>query len=111
MPQLNIRCTEAQMIDLEIRSGGNKSDYVRRKLFEENDTQERLIHRLDDVLDLMGKQTSGGQNDNTFLESMMVEMLLLMRGMITNKGTKDMAQNEVERLGYQVFSSSKKLGG
>jgi len=51
LPNINIRITEAQKAELEARSGGSTSDYVRSLLFGEQAGLEAVLDRIDHLAD------------------------------------------------------------
>lgn len=108
MATVSFRCTEAQKIELEERAQGDISGYVRQKLFrqmEQENTLELILQRLDEQAENAGgTQASGMDRQST---SMLIELLLLLRT-ASKPDAKREAQAEVERLGFQVWESSKR---
>ena len=51
MPSISLRVTEAQKIDLEYRSEGNVSEYIKQQLFGQKESASEVIARLDKLLE------------------------------------------------------------
>lgn len=108
MPRVTIRVTEAQKAELEARSAGNASDYVRSLLFGEQAGLEAVLDRIDHLADdiaegrLLPEQSQPGPVDAHSLEPMLVEILLMLRAMAKPE-TMRMAQAEVKRRGLSPW--------
>ncbi|EKL8567297.1 hypothetical protein PSQ33_006284 [Pseudomonas aeruginosa] len=107
MPTVSFRCTETQKIELEERSQGDISEYVRRQLFrqmEQEDTLEMILQRLD-------QRPGGAEQPSAGIDrqsmAILIELLLLLRT-ASKPDAKREAQAEVERLGLDVWDSSKR---
>lgn len=76
MPTVSFRCTETQKIELEERSQGDISEYVRRQLFrqmEQEDTLEMILQRLDQRPGGDGQPTAGIDRQSM---AILIELLL-----------------------------------
>ena len=107
MPTVSFRCTETQKIELEERSQGDISEYVRRQLFrqmEQEDTLEMILQRLEQRPSGDGQPGAGIDRQSM---AILIELLLLLRT-ASKPDAKREAQAEVERLGFDVWDSSKR---
>lgn len=103
MANINIRITEAQKAELEARSGGSTSDYVRSLLFGEHAGLEAVMDRIDHLADDIAEgrllpESSQPEAETGALEPMLMEILLMLRAMVKPE-TMRMAQAEVKRRG------------
>ena len=107
MPTVSFRCTETQKIELEERSQGDISEYVRRQLFrqmEQEDTLEMILQRLEQRPGGDGQPGAGIDRQSM---AILIELLLLLRT-ASKPDAKREAQAEVERLGFDVWDSSQR---
>jgi len=108
LANINIRVTEAQKAELEARSGGRTSEYVRSILFGGHSGLEAVLDRIDHLADdiaegrLLPEQSQPGPVDAHSLEPMLVEILLMLRAMAKPE-TMRMAQAEVKRRGLSPW--------
>ncbi|MDN3554356.1 hypothetical protein QWY74_12980 [Halomonas almeriensis] len=117
MPNINVRVSEAEKAELEARSGGNVSAYVKQQLFSQNQTLETILHRLEDIADDLEDQhtdTEAHQERPDAIAArdvmpMLAELLLMMRGTV-KPNTRKMAQSEITRVGMQVWEPGNQLG-
>jgi hypothetical protein len=113
VPTVSFRVTEAQKKELEARSEGNVSDYVKGVLFREFEHQDAL-HTILEKLD--SQPTNGAPAAKAIVEldpsarAILIELLLLMR-LTVKPDNKREAQSEVERIGYQAWDSGEEKGG
>lgn len=126
---ISIRCTVAERAELEVRSGNNVSEYVRATLFEGQsqamlDLQARIEELREDqgVLRAMVREfvnegrelkaapppqpqpIAAPAQDNSRLEGMMLELLLLQRGS-SSRTALNAVQSEVERQKLPVYGN------
>ncbi|HCL3992451.1 TPA: hypothetical protein N2C09_005545 [Pseudomonas aeruginosa] len=108
MPTISFRVSEAQKIEVEERAQGDVSEYVRKVLFEHFD-QEDALHQILDRLDERpaGGDPATGEIDPAVM-AIQLELLLLMRS-VAKPDTLREAQAEVERLGFKVWESTKRV--
>lgn len=112
MPRIYARVTEAEKAELEVRSEGNISAYVRQQLFGQDRTLETILHRLEDIADDLEEKQSGLDEGNTRtgdisardLMPMLAELLLMMRRTV-KPDTLKMAQKEIQRVGMDVWET------
>lgn len=107
---VTIRMTIAQKIDLQNRSEGNVSDYIKKRLFGEPDTSAELLERLDNIEALLESQTenrafenNAGERDR-YIEAMLIEILLVLRTVSKPEHSKA-AGSEIKRIGLEPWSS------
>nr|WP_015647626.1 hypothetical protein [Pseudomonas sp. GLE121]AGL12871.1 mobilization protein C [Pseudomonas sp. GLE121] len=103
MPTISLRVSDSQKIELEERSSGNVSDYIKAQLFDKPDPHtmlETILHRLEKGS--VQESPSAGTDDKTM--SILMEVLQLMRFTVKPE-TKEKAQAEVERLGLKIVQS------
>jgi len=101
VPTITFRCSEAEKIQLSERAEGNVSEFVRDYLFRQIDQEtmlESILQRLDQPSKKVQAEGSGLDKES---KSMLLELLLLMR-MSVNPDRKIEAQEELQRLGYEV---------
>jgi hypothetical protein len=104
VPTVGIRVTDAQKIELEDRSariGSNVSEYIKDVLFGQQDTLHQILQRLEGI---SPPTTGAPATSSAHVESMLAEMLLLMRFTV-KPDTKRQVHAELERLGLPVWSS------
>jgi hypothetical protein len=129
--RFTVRCTLAERAELEVKSGGNISEYARATLFEGQsqamlDLQARVEELLQDqavlrtlvrelageVRELRATPTTQPQpiaapaQDNSRLEGMTLELLLLLRGRASNT-ERQQIHATVESEGLSVWESSR----
>lgn len=110
MPNINIRITEAQKAELEARSGGSTSDYVRSLLFGEQVGLEAVLDRIDHLADdiaegnLLPESSHPREADAGSLEPMLMEILLMLRAMAKPETMRG-AQAEVKRRGFMPWGN------
>ena len=108
MPNINIRITEAQKAELEDRSGGNTSDYVRSLLFGEQAGLEAVLDRIDHLADdiaegrLLPETSPDRGADIESLKPMLVELLLMFRN-IAKPETLRATRAEMKRRGITLW--------
>ena len=111
MPNINIRITEAQKAELEARSGGSTSDYVRSLLFGEQAGLEAVLDRIDHLADdiaegrLLPVQGEPQPAGDDRLMPMLLEGLLLLRATVKPE-TMRMAQSEMKRRGFTPWGGN-----
>ncbi|MCG7605391.1 hypothetical protein [Halomonas sp. MM17-34] len=111
MPNINIRITEAQKAELEARSGGSTSDYVRSLLFGEQAGLEAVLDRIDHLADdiaegrLLPVQGEPQPAGDDRLMPMLLEVLLLLRATVKPE-TMRMAQSEMKRRGFTPWGGN-----
>ena len=105
MPRHTLRLTEAQLGELEALSGGNISEYIRRRLFGERAGLEAVLDRIDHLADDIAEgrllpDTSHDDRgaDIESLKPMLVELVLMFRG-IAKPETLRATRAEMERRG------------
>lgn len=112
MPNINVRVSEAEKAELEVRSEGNVSAYVRQQLFGQDRTLETILHRLEDIADDLEDKHTGAERPDTIaardVMPMLAELLLMMRRTV-KPDTRKMAQSEIARVGMQVWESGNPL--
>lgn len=107
---VTIRMTIAQKIDLQNRSEGNVSDYIKKRLFGEPDTSAELLERLDNIEALLESQSENRAFDrhtgdrDRYIESMLIEILLVLRTVSKPEHSKA-AGSEIKRIGLEPWSS------
>lgn len=113
MPTVSFRVTEAQKNELEERSEGNVSDYVKGVLFREFEHQDALDTILKRLESLPSNTAPAGKVSaelDPSARAILIELLLLMR-LTVKPDNKREAQSEVERIGFQVWDSGEEKGG
>ncbi|SEN71110.1 hypothetical protein [Halomonas caseinilytica] len=116
MPNINVRVSETEKAELEVRSKGNVSAYVRQQLFGQDRTLETILHRLEDIADDLEDKHTGAEEryerPDTIVARdvmpMLAELLLMMRRTV-KPDTRKMAQSEIARVGMQVWESGNPL--
>lgn len=113
MPVISVRCSQAEKDELEARSGGNVSAYVRHLVFGDHDPHSGLAHRLDDLREDILEALQGGQSGPAQVDSpgvpdwvaaSVLEMLMMMRFQY-KRDIRQQAMGEVERVGMVPFES------
>ncbi|WP_193061080.1 hypothetical protein [Halomonas sp. 3A7M] len=83
MARHTIRFSDEQIAQLEAASGGNISDYIRKKLFGEDgglrEALDRIDHLSDDIEDLIRSMPESGGNEGLPL---LAEILLILRATV-----------------------------
>ena len=111
MPNINIRITEAQKAELEARSRGSTSDYVRSLLFGEQAGLEAVLDRIDHLADdiaegrLLPESIQTRETGARSLEPMLMEILLMLRAMAKPETMRG-AQAEVKRRGFMPWGDT-----
>ncbi|XDJ36619.1 MAG: hypothetical protein V3Q69_13865 (plasmid) [Burkholderia sp.] len=95
---MTFKCSEADKAEIEARSNGNVSRYIRERLLGSGEHQDLLYQILDRLNDDDREPASAGQE-----LGMLTELLLLMRAAVKPDARKE-AQAEVERLGLPVWT-------
>ncbi|EIY0396102.1 hypothetical protein ML565_004549, partial [Escherichia coli] len=78
MPSISLRVTEEQKIDLEYRSEGNVSEYIKQQLFGQKESASEVIARLDKLLKRSSSEQQAAGRDR-YIEAMLIEVLLILR--------------------------------
>ncbi|EPN9162958.1 hypothetical protein ACT4EA_004154 [Escherichia coli] len=101
----------AQKIDLQNRSDGNVSDYVKKRLFGDPDNSTELLERLANIESLLENRNeerdegSSFENDrDRYIEAMLIEILLVLRSVSKPEHSKS-AGHEIKRIGLEPWSS------
>lgn len=106
MPRQTIRFTDAQMAELEARSGGNISDFIRSKLFDHSSGLEaavdRIEHLAEDVEDLVRGLSDASKGENAL--PLMAEILLILRATVKPETIRK-AQAELKRNGISPWTT------
>lgn len=103
MPTISLRVSESQKIELEERSNGNVSDYIKAQLFDRPDPHAMLETVLQQLEKGSPQDTpSGAPGEKTL--PILVEILQLMRFTVKPE-VKEKAQAEVERLGLKIMQA------
>ncbi|MGM0988545.1 MAG: hypothetical protein ACQEXI_16420 [Pseudomonadota bacterium] len=111
MPRHTLRLTEAQLAELEALSGGNISEYIRRRLFGERAGLEAVLDRIDHLADdiaegrLLPMQGEPQLAGDDRLMPMLLEVLLLLRATVKPE-TMRMAQSEMKRRGFTPWGGN-----
>lgn len=103
MPTVCFRCSEAEQIEIHDRARGNVSEYLRGIVFERSDPNQAL----DLILQRLEERPENGPQEAGLDErskAILVELLLIMRATAKPQTLRE-AQAEVERLGFEVWSS------
>lgn len=103
MPTVCFRCSEAEQIEITDRARGNVSEYLRGLVFGQSDPNQALdliLQRLDEQPE--NPSSVSGLDDRS--KAILVELLLIMRATVKPQTLRE-AQAEVERLGFEVWSS------
>ncbi|HCA3195752.1 TPA: hypothetical protein MN540_005060 [Klebsiella pneumoniae] len=108
---VTIRMTMAQKIDLQNRSEGNVSDYVKKRLFGDPDNSAELLERLANIESLLENRTGDRDGSSAlengrdrYIEAMMIEILLVLRSVSKPEHSKA-AGHEIKRIGLEPWSS------
>lgn len=106
MPRQTIRFTDAQMAELEELSGGNISDFIRSKLFDQSSGVEaavdRIEHLAEDVEDLLRGLSDAPKGENAL--PLMAEILLILRATVKPETIRK-AQAELKRNGISPWTT------
>ncbi|EAS6049044.1 hypothetical protein EA888_23470 [Salmonella enterica] len=103
MPTISLRVTEAQKIDLEFRSEGNVSDYIKQQLFGQKESASEVISRLDKLLERPVTEHQAAGRDR-YIEAMLIEVLLILR-QVSKADAQKVAGGEIRRLGLEPWSA------
>lgn len=103
MPTISLRVSESQKIELEERSNGNVSDYIKAQLFDRPDPHAMLETVLQQLEKGSTQETKSGAPGEKTLP-ILVEILQLMRFTVKPE-VKEKAQAEVERLGLNIMQA------
>lgn len=105
MPRYTIRFSDEQIAQLEADSGGNVSDFIRRKLFGKDgglgEALDRIDHLSDDIGDLIRSMPEKNSNDGLPL---LAEILLILRSNVKPETIKK-AQAELNRVGITPWTT------
>jgi hypothetical protein len=103
LPTISFRVTDAQKIELEARSDGNVSDYVKSVLFDRQGTLNQILQRLPTVQNVQA-QNAGTAFDHTnpAIENILAEVLMLLRFTV-KPDSKRSVHAELNRLGVQLW--------
>ena len=102
MPSISLRVTEAQKIDLEYRSEGNISEYIKQQLGQKESASE-VIARLDKLLERSSSEQQAAGRDR-YIEAMLIEVLLILR-QVSKADAQKVAGGEIRRLGLEPWSA------
>ncbi len=108
MPRHTLRLTEAQLAELEALSGGNISEYIRRRLFGERAGLEAVLDRIDHLADdiaegrLLPETSPGRGADIESLKPMLAELVLMFRN-IAKPETLRATRAEMKRRGITLW--------
>lgn len=101
----------AQKIDLQTRSEGNVSEYVKKRLFGDADNNAELLERLANIEALLesgaGDRGGDGHSNSSadrYIEAMLIEILLVLRSVSKPEHSKA-AGHEIKRIGLEPWSS------
>jgi hypothetical protein len=103
VPTISLRVSESQKIELEERSNGNVSDYIKAQLFDRPDPHAMLETVLQQIDKGATKPPTQTESDEQSLP-ILVEILQLMRFTVKPE-VKEKAQAEVERLGLKIMQA------
>lgn len=108
---VTIRMTYAQKIDLQSRSEGNVSDYVKKRLFGDPDNSAELLERLANIEALLENRSADQPGSDVhamgrdrYIEAMLMEILLVLRSVSKPEHSKA-AGSEIKRIGLEPWSS------
>lgn len=109
MPAITFKCTAAQKDELEARSNGNVSQYIKDVLFGHMSREDELAHLVEMVERIGNTAPAEGESPRASgldlaTQGMLIEMLLLMRTAVKPNAQRE-AQAEVDRLGLPVWQS------
>ena len=102
MPSISLRVTEAQKIDLEYRSEGNVSEYIKQQLFGQKESASEVIARLDKLLKRSSSEQQAAGRDR-YIEAMLIEVLLILQ--VSKADAQKVAGGEIRRLGLEPWSA------
>mgnify|MGYP004706797415 FL=1 len=101
----------AQKIDLQNRSDGNVSEYIKKRLFGEPDNSAELMERLENIESLLENRNDGnheshedGHSRDRYVEAMLMEILMVLRSVSKPEHAKA-AASEIKRIGLEPWSS------
>ncbi|MFP1771044.1 hypothetical protein ACLEDK_16850 [Lonsdalea quercina] len=103
MPTISLRVTDAQKIDLEYRSDGNVSEYIKQQLFGQKNSVTEAITRLDRLLERspLEKQSTGRDR---YIDAILIEVLMILR-QVSKADAQKIAGGEIRRLGLEPWST------
>ncbi len=103
MATISFRVTDAQKVELEERSNGNVSDYVKSVLFERQDVLNQILDRLELGTGRHESTSSDARKiEASELQSMLAEALMLLRFTV-KPDTKRAVHAELNRLGQSIW--------
>lgn len=109
MPAITFKCSDAEKEELEARSNGNVSRYVKQVLFGQMAREDDLAHLVDLVEKLL--QQSSREGDSTpssgtdpVLLGMVAELLMIMRLSAKPEALQG-AKSELTRAGLPVWQT------
>ncbi|HBV4265961.1 TPA: hypothetical protein MDW71_005254 [Klebsiella pneumoniae] len=103
MPTISLRVTDEQKVDLEYRSEGNVSDYIKQQLFGEKENIGEVLSRLDALLSRPHTEQQNGGRD-LYIEAIMIEVLMILR-QVSKADAQKVAGGEIRRLGLEPWSA------
>ncbi|OXC78024.1 hypothetical protein [Caballeronia sordidicola] len=103
MPTISFRVTDSQKIELEARSDGNVSDYVKSVLFDQQATLNQILQRLPSAQSVQPQDTrSAFDHTNPNIENILAEVLMLLRFTV-KPDSKRSVHAELNRLGLPLW--------
>lgn len=110
MPAITFKCSDAEKEELEARSNGNVSRYVKQILFGQMAREDDLAHLVDLVERLVHRSGSDDESTPTVgtdqvLLGMVAELLLIMRDSAKVDAVQK-AKAELNRAGLPVWQSN-----
>lgn len=109
MPAITFKCSDAEKEELEARSNGNVSRYVKQVLFGQMAREDDLAHLVDLVEKLLqqsggdGQSAPSGSTDPVLL-GMVAELLMIMR-LSAKPDAVQGAKSELTRAGLPVWQT------
>jgi hypothetical protein len=103
LPTISFRVTDTQKIELEARSDGNVSDYVKGVLFDQQGTLNQILQRLSPAQS--GQTHDAGtafDHTNPDIENILAEVLMLLRFTV-KPDSKRSVHAELNRLGLPLW--------
>jgi len=103
LPTISFRVTDAQKLELEARSDGNVSDYVKSVLFDTQGTLNQILERLSPAPSGQTRDpVTGFDHTNPDIENILAEVLMLLRFTV-KPDSKRSVHAELNRLGVQLW--------
>ncbi|QIE30382.1 hypothetical protein [Caballeronia sp. SBC2] len=103
MPTISFRVTDAQKLELEARSDGNVSDYVKSVLFDTQGTLNQILERLSPAQSGQTRDpVRGFDHTNPDIENILAEVLMLLRFTV-KPDSKRSVHAELNRLGVPLW--------